>query len=91
MNPDIALSVGLICLTVLAFVALVATVLTLPKRKRGQDWTPADQPPEDDRIVEVEFDADWAANYGRKTGAAYFDHSTLQWSLEGVQRWRNAQ
>lgn len=81
--------VTLSALTVLAFLVLLYAALSLPKRERGQDWTPADQPPEDERIVEVELDPDWSSNYGRKTGSAYFTQDTLQWSLEGVQRWRN--
>lgn len=85
------MTVALVALTVAAFVLLVAVVLNLPKRQRGQDWTPADQPPETARIVAVEFSDDWAANYGTKRSFAYYDPDFREWSIEGVARWRNAQ
>lgn len=90
MNPE-HIPVALVALTVAAFALLVVVVLTLQKRQHGQDWTPADQPPDTARIVAVEFSDDWAANFGTKHGVAYYDPDFREWSIEGVARWRNAQ
>lgn len=84
------ITAALVVLTVAAFVLLAWIALSFPNRRLGQDWTPANRPPDSARIVEVEFWVDWAANYGTKHGFAYYDPDFREWSLEGVQRWRNA-